>query len=333
MKPQEKGDLRMKSGSSPEITIIIVSWNVQELIVNCIKSIFEKTRENKFELIVVDNYSTDMSVKVVKSVFPQVTVIENSSNVGYSRAINSAILKSSGEYILILNPDTVIADDICKIFINFMKMNLNVGAVGGKAILPNGSIDYCSARNLPSMLSQIFELTYLSKIWPQNRILGRYDMKYWDHNSARKVEFLSGQLIMIRRKVIDNIGPLDENFFLYYEDADLCRRVLRAGWDIQYLPEATIIHYESQSVKGHPARKELYLEMFRSMLKYHKKHEGAIAATALRILIFVSYSIRALLSWCMYLFSSGSSNIEWEKRRRLYSSVVKWSCDLKSFNY
>lgn len=333
MDTKENTKVKVQYQNIPKVTIIIVSWNVRELLVKCLDSIYKKITKFNFEIIVIDNNSSDFSAKVIKNQFPEVILIQNKINVGYSAAVNDGLANAKGDYYLILNPDTVVLNDICEIFINFFRNNPNVGAVGGKALLPNGNIDYCSARNLPNFYTQIFELFYLSKLFSKNRLFGKYNMGYWNHNSVKKVEFISGQLIMVRRIVIENIGNMDDNFFLYYEDTDLCRRIIKDKWDIVYLPQAEILHYDSQSAKRHPEQKQINLEMFRSMLKYHRKHEGKIIANILRFLLFFTYSIKTTIAGFILIFTKISNKKKWKVRMLNYFSVVKWTFNIKPFKY
>lgn len=233
--------------SKIDLNIIIVNWNVKDLLRKCLKSIYETTSRVSFEIFVVDNASTDGSVEMVKEEFPQVKSIANKENLGFPKANNQAIRMSSGPNILLLNPDTVVLQDSLKLMVRYLDTHPETGVVGPKILNPDGSIQYSCARQIPKFYHSLFEVTLLSKLFPQSKLFNSRNMGWWDHNSSRDVECLCGACIMFKKGVFEKVGLLDEKIFMYMEDTEICYRVLRAGFKIHYLSNAKIIHWGGKS--------------------------------------------------------------------------------------
>ncbi len=306
-----------------DLSIIIVNWNTKGHLQKCLDSIYNNTKDLVFEIIVIDNDSSDDSVKMVKDSFPQVNLIVNQKNVGFAAANNQAIRKSSGEYILLLNPDTIVMPNSIKIMFNFIKSNSDIGIVGPKILGSDGKIQLTCARNFPTLPRIFFDISTLSKRFPKSRIFGSYSMGYWDHNDEREIDSILGACMLIRRKMLDKIGLLDENFFMYAEDTDLCMRAKKANWKIWYLPKAQIVHFGGQSSRIDI--ENMTIESQESMYKFFKKHRGIIYAHLFRILIAFSLLFWNLLWFLCYFFriEKGRAKIQYIFKRN--NEIVKWA--------
>jgi GT2 family glycosyltransferase len=256
-----------------DVSIIIVAWNVRELLYNCLKSVFDETKEISFEVIYVDNASEDGSIEMVLKEFPKVKIIRNKKNEGFIRANNQGIEISKGRYVLLLNSDTVVLDDAISKVVKYADANPEAAVVGCKVL----NSDETLQRNcfmLPSLLNMFLSATYLYKIFPKNRFLGRERMTWWDFDEAREVETVSGCFSLVRREAIKQVGFMDDTYFVYGDDPDWCYRFKKSGWKIVFNPEPKIIHYGGQNTK-HMADK-FKLQLYGSKLIFMKLHRNQL---------------------------------------------------------
>jgi len=237
------------SDLSTDISVIIVSYNVREFTGNCLKSLLQYQSDLSLQILVVDNASTDGSVEYLRAHFPQVTVIANSVNVGFGAANNQALRLATGKYLLILNPDTIVHQGSLQELQKALCDYPSVGAVGPKLVNQNGEFDKTSKRGLPTPWVAFCRVAGLSRLFPRNRIFGKYDLLYLDPDQPHEVEVLQGACMMLRRATYDQVGGFDEAFFMYGEDIDLSLRILQAGWKIRYHPSAVITHFRGESAK------------------------------------------------------------------------------------
>lgn len=247
------------------------------------------------EIYIVDNNSEDASVEIIKNEFPQVKLIENSTNIGFARANNQAIRQANGRYILTLNPDTLFLDDSLKRMMDFIDNHPEIGMIGPKLLNSDKkTIQYWCARKLPNPFDVFFEYTKLHKLFPHNRLFGRHLMSYWDHNDSRTVECISGACMLIRKEVLEKVGLFDENYPLYTEDTDLCHRINLTSWKIFYLAEAKLVHIGGQStskMRG-PSTIKSVQSTYRYFLKYYN-----IPSVIILWLLILSASIAKILAW------------------------------------
>lgn len=254
-----------------KLSVIIVSYNVKYHLEQCIRSVQKASEGIDADIWVVDNASSDGSVDYLQSIFSDVHFISNAENVGFSRANNQAIRESEGEYVLILNPDTIVAEDTLKGCIDFLDSHPKVGATGVRMLNADGTFAPESRRGLPTPFTSFCKMTGLSTLFPKSRIFGRYYMKYLNADEANPIDVISGAFNMLRRKVLDKVGLLDEDFFMYGEDIDLSYRVLLGGWQNYYLPYY-ILHYKGESTQKSSFR---YVHVFyNAMLIFFNKHFG-----------------------------------------------------------
>jgi len=231
-----------------DVSIIIVAWNVKELVRDCLKSVFDETQGIDFEVIYVDNASKDGSVEMVSQQFPKVKIIENKKNEGFIKANNQGIEIAEGRYVLLLNSDTVILDNAIAKTVKFAESHPEAAVFGCKVLNPDKTLQRtCSM--YPSLLNMFLSAIYLYKIFPGSRFFGREEMTWWDFDDVRKVEVVYGCFSLVRKEAIDQVGLMDPLYFVYGDDPDWCYRFHKAGWEIMFTPEPEIIHYGGQNTK------------------------------------------------------------------------------------
>jgi len=232
-----------------KLTVVIVNYNVRAYLEQCLHTVAKALEGIDGEVYVVDNQSTDGSIEMVRDRFPDVNLIANKDNVGFSRANNQAIRLAKGEYVLLLNPDTVVGEDVFSSVLRFMDEKPACGGLGVKMIDGTGRFLPESKRGLPTPQVAFFKIIGLTRLFPKSRIFGRYHLGHLPENEASPIEILSGACMFLRRKTLDEVGLLDENFFMYGEDIDLSYRITLGGYENWYFPDARIIHYKGESTK------------------------------------------------------------------------------------
>jgi len=276
------------------LSIIIVNYNVEYFLHQCLKSIELAKKNINLEVFVVDNNSVDSSVVMLKEIFPHVKLILNDKNIGFAKANNQAIKQAQGKYILLLNPDTIIQENTLSEVINFMEENPQSGGLGVKMIDGNGDFLPESKRSLPSPSSAFYKIFGLSFLFPKSRRFGKYHLNYLDHNQTHEIDVVSGAFFMTSKKVLDQIGLLDEEFFMYGEDIDLSYRIQKAGYKNIYLSTTSIIHYKGESTKKTSIN---YIFMFyKAMIIFVKKHYSNKRRNSLIFIINMAILTRALFS-------------------------------------
>lgn len=254
-----------------KLSVVIVNYNVRLYAEQCIRSVLRASGGMDAEVWLVDNASTDGSVDYLRPLFPEVHFIANKDNHGFSYANNQAIRQSSGEYVLLLNPDTIVGEDVLRGCVDFLDSHPYVGATGVRMLNADGSFALESRRGIPTPFTSFCKMSGLCSLFPRNRVLGRYYMQYLDPDVEAPIEIISGAFNMLRRKALDQIGLLDETFFMYGEDIDLSYRMLEAGWQNYYLP-LNILHYKGESTVKSSYR---YVHNFyNAMLIFFNKHYG-----------------------------------------------------------
>jgi GT2 family glycosyltransferase len=274
------------------LSIIIVAWNSQEYIRNCLDSIFLSQKNFSTEVIVVDNGSSDQTAKIVEKLYPQVKLIQNKTNSGYAKANNQGIEEAKGEYILLLNPDTQVLEDALSLMYEFMQENPEAGALGPKLLNPDKSVQ-SSCREFPTFSILVWEFSGLSRFFSKSRIFGKWRMGYFDFDKTREVDQPMGSCLMLRRKTLEDVGIFDESFGMFFNDVDLCFRIKKSGWKIYFYPEAKVIHHKGASTKKAKA-KMIWLSHL-AFYKFFKKHKTGLIN---RLLIFL-FLIPLIFSACV----------------------------------
>ena len=267
-----------------KLSIIIINWNTVNLLIQCLESIPDPSCDswqNDLEVLVVDNASTDNSVQHVRERFPWVKLIENNENVGFARANNQAIHQSTGKYILLLNPDTEVKPDALKNLLSFVDEFPEVGAVGPQILNPDGSLQI-SCYPVPTLKRELWRLLHLDAIRPY----GVYQMHKWPLDQVRSVDVLLGACLLLRREVLEQVGLLDDNYFMYSEEVDLCFRVQKAGWQICWVPDAQIVHYGGQSTQQ--IATEMFLQLYKGKLQYFRKNHSRLAGIVYKFILLIA---------------------------------------------
>jgi hypothetical protein len=309
-----------------DLSICIVNWNAQKFLIDCLESICNSKTALNYEVIVVDNASSDDSVRLVKKRFPKVRVIECKKNEGFTVGNNLAIQHSSGRHVLLLNPDTLVTPGSLEAMVKFMDSNKHVGACGCRLFNPETGWVEASARSFPTLLPLLWNLSYLDRLFSRSSFFNKYLMTYLPDNEIREVDWVTGACLMVNHDVIEQVGGLDENIFMYCEDAEWCYRIKQAGWAIYYYPAAEIAHYRGQSSKLRREHHDYSLSLWgaqqytSSILYFYAKHYGEWRTFLLRIIIVVTSLFKA------FLWLTGSSMFQtWPigwRRARSYLSMI-----------
>jgi len=277
-----------------KLSVVIVNYNVKHFLEQCLISVFNATKGIASEVFVVDNNSVDGSCALVKEKFPQVQLIENKINYGFSYANNQAIKQATGQYILLLNPDTVVEETSFSKCIAFMDSTADAGGLSVKMIDGKGRFLPESKRALPTPAVAFYKIFGLSKLFPKSRIFGRYHLGHLNNNQTNEIEILPGAFMFLRKETLDKTGLLDETFFMYGEDIDLSYRITKAGYKNYYFPETTIIHYKGESTKKGSIN--YVLVFYNAMIIFARKHFSSKNARIFSLLINTAIYFRASLA-------------------------------------
>ncbi|NNC95518.1 MAG: glycosyltransferase [Chitinophagales bacterium] len=284
----------MRSSANPQLSVVIVNYNVKYFLEHALYSVRKASRTLHVEVFVVDNNSSDGSNEMLLKNFPEVNLIANNDNLGFAKANNQAIKKANGEFVLLLNPDTVVQEDTFEKCLSFMKEHPEAGALGVKMVDGSGKFLPESKRALPTPGVALFKLSGLSSLFPKSRIFGKYHLGYLDESKTHEVDVLAGAFMMIRKSVLDSAGLLDEDFFMYGEDVDLSYRIKLAGFKNYYYPETRIIHYKGESTKKGSLN---YVRMFfNAMAIFADKHYSSGTARFYHFIIQIAIILSAALT-------------------------------------
>jgi GT2 family glycosyltransferase len=264
-----------------DLSIIVVNWNTHDLLAICLQSIYETIHNLAFEVIVIDNASCDRSPEMVEQRYPHVRLIRNQENVGFARANNQGILISTGRYILLLNSDTKMINESIKEMISFMDSNHHVGAVGPELLNPDGSIQYYSKR-LPNLVNQAAVMFH----FPGYK---RSVIREFRNPHPHEVERVKGACLMIRRSIVNEIGLLNENSFLFSEEDDWSIKLNRKGWKIYYIPAVKVIHFGSASIKQISG--EAAFHLYKSKTQFFREHHGYLNAAIFKAMLTAKYIV------------------------------------------
>lgn len=301
-----------------KLSIVIVSWNVQEYLANCLGSIEQNPSLQEYEIIVVDNASKDGTVEVVKKDFSYVKLIVNEDNLGFAAANNQGIEISNGEYILLLNPDTIIQPESLDVLIKFMDNNKNVGACGPKLLNDDGTTQP-SARRFPTFRGTLYCHTafrFLGIFRDQYR---KWLMKDFNYDKNMDVDQLMGAALMVRSSVVEQVGRMDERFFMYYEEVDLCYRIKQAGWRVVFLPQAVIGHLGGQSTGQIPVKRRIM--MLTSLLTFFRKHRGRLSAGIFSVVFKSALVLRDICNFVIGIVVYTVAMLRFDYRRKQNAAI------------
>lgn len=279
-----------------DLSIVIVNWNVRELLRRCLTSIRasdavqwgdEGQGKWRAEVIVVDNASADHSVEMLRQDFPAVQVMVNGANVGFTRANNQGLALSQGRYVLFLNPDTELARAALDTMLRYMEAHPHVGALGPQLRYGDGQ-PQSSRRRFPTPAIFFLESTPLQRVWPRSRVLSRYYVLDRPDDAISQVDWVVGACLLARRTALAPLGGFDEGFFMYSEELDLCRRLVQAGWQVVYLPQAVVTHHEGKSSEQAVAARDIHFHT--SRLRYVRLYHSRALAALLRGFLLLSFA-------------------------------------------
>jgi len=255
---------------NPDLSVIIVSYNTRDLLRGCLQTVFASHLPGGFEVIVVDNCSSDGSADMVAAEFPEAILIRSQHNGGFAFGNNQGLRVARGRYVLLLNPDTAVPPDAFAILVRFMDEHPEAGVCGPRLVRADGSLDLACRRSFPTPEVSFYRLIGLSKLFPQSPRFARYNLTYLDEYQLAEVDSVVGACMMVRRQAIEQTGLLDEEFFMYGEDLDWAYRIKSKGWKVFYNPATTVLHYKREAARQQPAK--TITEFYRAMLIFHRKH-------------------------------------------------------------
>ena len=298
------------------LSVIIVNWNVRDLLRECLHSLDAGRGALALEVIVVDSASADGSVEMIRAEFPWVRLIPCDENVGFPRGNNLGLAEARGDYLLLLNPDTVVLGDALAVMRDYLVAHPTVGAIGPQLLNPDGTVQ-SSRRRFPTLATGFFESTWLQGLAPG--VLRRYYALDLPDDATAEVDWLVGACIMVPRAVYERIGGLDEGYFMYSEELDWCRRIVAAGWRVVYHPAAQVIHHVGQS--SDQAVTARHVNFQRAKLRYYRKYHGRAAAGALRLFLLGNYAGQLALEGVKGAL--GSKPDLRRQRVRAYAAVLR----------
>lgn len=303
----------------PNISVVIVSWNAKKYLEQCLQSIRSCSDASAAEIIVVDNASTDGSHEIVRQRFSDVKLICNSSNLGFAKANNIGISQSHGKYIFLINSDVVVYPNCFSSMINYMEAQQQIGVLGPRITGFDGKVQR-SCMGYPSLWNSFCQAILFSTLFPRIKLFNGYELSHWAHDEVKEVDVINGCFWAIRRKAIEEIGLMDENFFMYAEDIDWCKRFNNAGWKVVYYPLAEAVHYGGASSSNAPIR--FYIEMQNASLKFWSKHYGSFSRGVYICIILLHQSLRALGYSIYYLLAAEQKNVTLYKITRSIASIL-----------
>lgn len=276
-----------------DLGIVIVNWNTVDLLRKCLQTVFASEGDFTFQVVVVDNASSDGSPDMVRDEFPQVELIASDENYGFPKGNNvglramgyegqGAVSDEAPRYALLLNPDTEVPPDSLFRMVQFMDSRPDVGVAGPKLILPDGSLDKACRRGFPTPAVSFYHYSGLAKLFPKNERFGRYNMTFADPDDELEVDSVVGAYMQIRKESIDAVGLMDEAFFMYAEDIDWCYRIQQAGWKIWYYAPVTVYHVKRAASRKNP---KAQFEFWRAMLIFYRKYYRETTSAPMHVLI------------------------------------------------
>ncbi len=278
-----------------DLAVVIVSYNVSALLKRCLETVLASAGDITYTVAVVDNNSTDDTVEMVQNEFPSVKLIANKENVGYPAANNQGLRllgiedEAAPRYALLLNPDTEVPPNCFADFVAYMDQNPDVGVLGPKLVLPSGELDWACRRAFPSPMVSIYRMLGLSRLFPKSPRFGRYNMTYLDIDQLAEVDSVVGAFMMVRTAAVQEVGLLDETFWMYGEDLDWAKRIKDAGWQVIYNPSVTVLHVKRASSKQNPRAQ---IEFYKAMPIFYYKHYYDSTPLLLHWLIMLGLALK-----------------------------------------
>jgi O-antigen biosynthesis protein len=265
-----------------ELTVVTVNYNTKDYLERCLESVYQETRLDSFQVVVVDNASEDRDFRLLQSRYPDLALICNSINYGFSTACNQGIRSYPADFYLLLNPDCQVRDDAIGMTLDFMRQREDAGIAGCRVVHPDGSLQLACRRSIPGPSTALYRFLGLSRLFPRSRRFARYNLTYLDERQISEVEAVSGSFLMFRDEVIRDIGLLDQEFFLYGEDLDFCLRAGQKGWKVLFYPGAEVVHFKRRSSRrnSHISNYHYYYAMELFYRKHFRGKSGLLQNAA-----------------------------------------------------
>jgi GT2 family glycosyltransferase len=288
-----------------DVSIIIVNWNTRDILRDCLSSVYDQTHGIFFELTVIDNASSDGSAAMVQNEFPDVILIKNIENVGFAAANNQGMRISKGRYVLLLNPDTIVLEEAIQKTISFSDNHPDIGVLGCQVWLNEHEIQQ-TCFSFPTLFSLTLQQAGLQRIFSNSKFIARSNYGWWERLNQMDVEVVSGMYMLVKREAIDQVGLMDEDYFVYAEETDWCYRFWKAGWRCVFTPEARIIHLDGGSKSTGQISIKMYVQMQKSMLIFFKKQRGYGSWVYLKIIFIISMLFRYFLFKGLSFITNGN---------------------------
>ncbi|MBZ0286394.1 MAG: glycosyltransferase family 2 protein [Anaerolineae bacterium] len=301
-----------------DLSIIIVNWNTRDLTAKCIADVQTTVKQIAYEIIVVDNHSSDGSQDMLRTQFPDVKLIANPDNVGFARANNQGMKISEGRYILLLNSDAFVKADTIDRMVAFMDEHPEAGMAGCKLLYEDGRLQ-ASCATFPTLATEFYIALGLDKLFPKSKIFGKYLMTDWDYSTMREVDVIMGAFMLARKNVIDTVGMMDESFFMYSEEVDWCYRFKVAGWKILFTPEVECVHIWGGSSRA--VKVETLIRLYRARVQFFRKHYGRLAAFLYKLILTFNSLVRIVPGAVYYLRNEAGRQKHYAFRQLLKAVV------------
>jgi len=302
-----------------QLSIIIVTWNAKKYVTECLDSLQAYSNNPNAEIIVVDNASTDGTPELVRDSYPGVTLIRNEENLGFAKGNNVGIRRGTGEYVLLINSDVHVLDNCIKQIVEYMKQNPRIGLLGPK-MLGADRKSYRSYMGAPTLWRAFCRALALDVLFPNSRIFGGFLMPYFKRDQVAEVDVLNGWFWAARRDALNQVGLLDETFFMYGEDIDWCIRFRQAGWKVVYYPKAESIHYGGASSSKAPLR--FYIEMQKANYQYWQKHYGRASQISYMFITWLEHVMRVAGHSLLFILGKKRPEAAYKAKRSL--ACVEW---------
>lgn len=291
-----------------DVTVMVVNWNTRDLLYDCLRSLEESAGDVSREVIVVDNNSSDGSVDMVREHFPEVKIIANDKNLGFAAANNQAIAISRGRYLLLLNSDTIVCDSAIEKTITYADQNPQAAIVGLRVINDPETVEMTCFK-FPDLLSVLFASFGFEKMFKTNKFFGRERMQWWQRDTYREVDVVSGMYMLVRREAVHENGVMDDSFFFYYEETDWCYRFAKAGWKCLFYPDAEVIHVGGGAQSSAKAMVKMFVQQQKSCLIFMSKHKGPVKTFIARALLALGFGVRVVV-WSIFILVKKLSDMD-----------------------
>jgi GT2 family glycosyltransferase len=300
----------------PVVSVVIVSWNAKDYLAQCLKTLTQHACEYSMEVLVVDNASTDGSPEFVRDNFPGVRLIRNESNLGFSKANNKGIQQSAGKYVCLINSDVKVLEGCVRKLVDYMEAHQNVGMAGPSMLGRDGKVGR-SCRGFPTVWNMFCHSVGLDSLFPRSPLFSSYTLRYWSQDTERLVDILGGWFWIVRRKAIEEVGFLDEEFFFYAEDMDWCKRFQLKGWGVAFVADAVSVHYGGGSSRHAPVK--YYIQEQRADRQYWRKHHSGVAQSAYSCICVLHQLIRLIAHGLLIPLSC-------RREDHRYKACRSWRC-------